>query len=253
MPWQRISFAAFVSCWRIAASKWRGPQWLEIHRAMGVSQKTAWFMLQRARLAMQDNLTGGNLGGEVEVDETFIGGKARNVHAERRRRTISGANKGKTVALGMLERGGKVRATVTPDRKKDTIRPVVGASVETGSKLYTEEFGWQWVPKNEYEHEMVNHLDGYVTGNCHTNGRENFWSLLKRSINGTYVSVGPFHLFRYVDEQAFRFNNRTMTDELRFRLVMRHTVGKHGRAFLTGTSNVGQNWNPEMILLERGE
>jgi transposase-like protein len=221
----------------IGLEKWLPVMWMvvnckngvsswEIHRAVGVTQKSAWFMLQRCRLAMQDDLTGGSLGGEVEVDETFIGGKARNMHTERRLRTVSGDNKGKSVVLGMLERGGKVRASVVPDRKKDTIRPIVGASVENGSKVYTDEYGWQWVPRDEYLHEMVNHLDQYVTGNCHTNGLENFWSLLKRSIKGTYVSVEPFHLFRYVDEQAFRFNNRTMTDSLRFRFAMRYIVGR---------------------------
>lgn len=215
--------------WMLVNAKNGISSW-EIHRAIGVTQKTAWFMLQRCRLAMQDELTGGMLGGngrEVEIDETFIGGKARNMHAERRRRTIGGSNKGKSVVLGMLERGGQIRTSVMPDRKKDSIRPVVGANVERGSKLYTDEYGWQWVPRDEYEHEMVNHLEKYVSGNVHTNGLENFWSLLKRSIGGTYVSVEPFHLFRYIDEQAFRFNNRKpMDDGDRFRYVMRKIIGK---------------------------
>ncbi|HUP02368.1 MAG TPA: IS1595 family transposase [Bryobacteraceae bacterium] len=215
-----------TAMWLVASNRNGISSW-ELHRALGITQKTAWFMLHRIRLAMQDDLTGGNLGGEVEVDETYIGGKSRNMHAERRRRTINGDHKGKTVVLGMLERGGQVRAGVVPDRKKDTLRPIVSANVDAGTKLYTDEYGWQWVNKDEYLHEMVNHLDQYVSGNVHTNGLENFWSLLKRAIGGTYVSVEPFHLFRYVDEQAFRFNNRKpMDDSDRFSYLVRKIAGK---------------------------
>lgn len=223
--------------WLISSNRNGISSW-ELHRSLGVTQKTAWFMLHRIRLAMQDDLSGGNLGGEVEVDETYIGGKARNMHAERRRRTIGGANRGKTVVLGMLERGGKVRASVVPDRKRDTMRPIVGANVDEGSTLMTDEYGWQWVDKEEYLHEMVNHLEQYVNGNVHTNGLENFWSLLKRTIGGTYVSVEPFHLFRYVDEQAFRFNNRLpMKDGDRFGYLVRKVVGKR----LTYAELTGKN------------
>jgi transposase-like protein len=238
----------------IALEKWLPVMWMlvnakngisswEIHRAIGVTQKTAWFMLQRARLAMQDELTGGMLGGEVEVDETYIGGKARNMHKERKvRYQKDGRNTGgKSTVMGMLQRGGKVLATVVPDRTKATMQPIMGANVEPGTQVYSDEHGNQW-RMQEYEHSMVNHLETYVDGNVHTNGMENFWSLLKRTLGGTYVSVEPFHLFRYVDEQAFRFNNRgPMNDGQRFVYVMRKIVGKRlTYAELTGKTEQGQ-------------
>ncbi len=201
----------------------------EIHRAVKVTQKTAWFMLQRCRLAMQDELTGGSLGGEVEVDETYIGGKARNMHKERKvRYQKEGRSEGgKSIVMGMLERGGTVRATVIPDRTKATMQPIIRANVEPGSEIHSDEFANFWKMDDEYVHQLVNHLKQYVDGNVHTNGMENFWSLLKRAIGGTYVSVEPFHLFRYVDEQVFRFNNRKpMDDGDRFRFVMRKIAGK---------------------------
>jgi len=223
----------------IPLQKWLPVMWLivnakngisswEIHRAIKVTQKTAWFMLQRARLAMQDELTGGLLGGEVEVDETYIGGKARNMHKDRKRRVQQhGRNTGgKAVVLGILQRGGKVVASVVPDRTKASIQPIVSGAVDPGTQIYSDEHGDSW-RMDEYPHEVVNHMITYVCDNVHTNGIENFWSLLKRTIGGTYVSVEPFHLFRYVDEQAFRFNNRgPMNDANRFTYVMRKIVGK---------------------------
>jgi transposase-like protein len=200
----------------------------EIHRALGVTQKTAWFMLQRCRLAMQDEGSGGKLAGEVEVDETFIGGKARNMHANARMRNhVWQGGSGKTVVIGALERGGRVRAKVASDRKNKTIQPFVKENIEKGSEIHSDEHAHQWKMPEDYTHNVVNHLDTYVQGNVHTNGIENFWSLLKRGIGGTYISVEPFHLFRYVDEQAFRYNNRgPMNDWMRFRYAMRKIVGK---------------------------
>jgi len=224
----------------IGLDKWLPAMWLicsnrngisswELHRTLGVTQKTAWFMLQRIRLAMQDDLTGGKLGGEVEVDETFIGGKARNMHKDRKIKNQQlGRNIGnKTVVLGILERGGKVRASVVPDRTKPVMQEHVRAHVEKGSQIHSDEHAGNWRMDDEYEHNIVNHLSAYVDGNVHTNGMENFWSLLKRGINGTYVSVEPFHLFRYVDEQAFRYNNRLpMKDADRFGCLVRKVVNK---------------------------
>ena len=188
-------------------------------------------MLHRIRLVMQDDFSGGMLGGEVEIDESFIGGKARNMHADRRKRTIkNGTSKGKTIVLGILQREteGKpkrLRATVIPDRTKPVMRENVLPHVEPGSTLYTDEFGVQWNTEG-FVNEIVNHAETYVRDNVHTNGMENFWSLLKRSIGGPYVSVEPFHLFRYVDEQAFRFNFRKMSDGERFTEAMRQIVGR---------------------------
>jgi transposase-like protein len=213
--------------WLLANCKNGVSSW-EIHRAVGVTQKTAWFMLQRARLAMQDTETGGKLGGEVEVDETFIGGKARNMHMDKRAVKVTGTGgKDKTAVMGILERGGKVRTQVVRDRRKKTLDALVRTHVESGAAVYTDALPSYNALKNEYQHEMVDHAIEYVRGNVHTNGLENFWSLLKRSIGGTYVSVEPFHLFRYLDEQAFRFNNREDYDDAgRFVMVMRQIMGR---------------------------
>jgi transposase-like protein len=133
---------------------------------------------------------------------------------------------GKTIVLGILEREGKVRATIIPDRSVPTIRENVRPHVEDGSEIFSDEHGTFW-HMDLYTHKIVNHLEQYVDGNIHTNGLENFWSLLKRSIGGSYVSVEPFHLFRYVDEQAFRYNNRKdMNDSDRFDLAVPQIVGK---------------------------
>jgi hypothetical protein len=116
---------------------------------------------------------------------------------------------------------------VIPDRTKGVMQENVKPHVEAGSQIYSDDAGSQWRMDDQYAHEIINHAEEYVRGNVHTNGMENFWSLLKRSINGSYVSVEPFHLFRYVDEQAFRFNNRKdMNDSDRFDLAVRQIVGK---------------------------
>jgi transposase-like protein len=200
-----------LAMWMIANCK-NGVSSYEISRATGISQKSTWFMLQRLRLALQDTNTGGKLGGEVEVDETFIGGKARNMHNSKRERVITGTGgKDKTAIMGLLERGGKVRATVVKDRKKGTLQSEVKKHVAPGSVVYGDALKSYDGLESEYAHQVIDHAIEYVNGQVHTNGMENFWSLLKRGISGTYVSVEPFHLFRYVDEQAFRFNNRTDT------------------------------------------
>jgi transposase-like protein len=183
-----------TAAWMITNCKNGNSSW-ELHRTLGVTQKTAWFMGHRIRLAMQDELTGGNLAGEVEVDETFIGGKARNMHKDRKRRVqAQGRNiGGKAVVLGMLERGKKVRATVVPDRTKASIQPVIMGNVQPGAEIFSDEHGSMW-KMDEYTHQIVNHLETYVNGNVHTNGMENFWSLLKRGLGGTYISVDALPL-----------------------------------------------------------
>jgi transposase-like protein len=235
----------------ITLDKWLTATWMltnckngvssyEIARDVKVTQKSAWFMLQRIRLAMQDEFFGSKLGGEVEVDETFIGGKARNMHLSERKRRITGTGtKDKTVVFGMLQRDGRIRAKVMPDRRREHLHPEIKKHVETGAALYSDE----WVAYNgletEYQHQVVDHAMKYVDGRVHTNGLENFWSLLKRGISGTYVSVEPFHLFRYLDEQMFRYNNRKDLDDAgRFDLAVRQIVGKRITfAQLTGKPN----------------
>jgi transposase-like protein len=196
-------------------------------------------MLGRIRLGMQDERHGGKLGGEVEVDETYIGGKARNMHQGRKNRALEGRGggySGKVGVQGMLERGGKIRAEVIHDSKYATLVPNIWRNVERGATVYTDEAQAYFGLQADYVHETVNHLECYVNGNVHTNGIENFWSLLKRTLAGTYVSVEPFHLFRYVDEQAYRFNNRKpMDDGDRFSYLVRKIVGKRlTYAALTG-------------------
>ncbi|HVR38229.1 MAG TPA: IS1595 family transposase [Thermoanaerobaculia bacterium] len=222
----------------IGLEKWLPAMWLvvnckngvsswEVHRALGVTQKTAWFMLHRIRLAMQDE-EGGMLNGEVEVDETFIGGKARNMHEAKRREKITGTGgKDKTMVLGMVERGGKVVAGVVETRRKQELQDRVRQTVEAGAAIFSDELKSYEGLDADYAHAVINHAIEYVNGNTHTNTIENFWSLLKRGLHGTYISVEPFHLFRYIDEQAFRYNNRKdMNDGDRFNAAMKQIVGK---------------------------
>jgi transposase-like protein len=199
---------------------------LEIHRALDVTQKTAWFMLHRIRLAQQGK-NGGKLAGEVEIDETFIGGKARNMHKSKRARVITGTGgKDKEIVLGMLERGGNVRVMHIENRRKAELQAHVREHVEAGAAIFTDELLSYDGLNEDFKHQVINHAIEYANGNVHTNGMENFWSLVKRQLHGTYISVEPFHLFRYIDEQAFRFNNRKMTDGERFDIGVREIVGK---------------------------
>jgi transposase-like protein len=212
--------------WMLQNSK-NGISSCEIARALGVTQKTAWFLLHRIRLAQQGK-HGGRLAGEVEVDETFIGGKARNMHKGDRARKITGTGgKDKTMVMGMLERGGNVRAMVVDNRRKKELQNQVREHVEAGSAIFSDELKSYDGLETDYQHAVINHAVEYVNGNVHTNGMENFWSLLKRGLHGTYVSVEPFHLFRYLDEQTCRFNNRKMDDAERFNIVVREISGKH--------------------------
>jgi transposase-like protein len=196
----------------------------EVHRALGITQKSAWFMQQRIRLALQQPADG-KLGGEVEVDETFIGGKARNMHAGKRKAKGRGAI-GKAVVMGLLERHGEVRTLVVDNTKRRTLQPHVRAHVETGTQVFTDALASYAGLSPEYVHSVIDHAECYVKGNVHTNGLENYWSLFKRCIKGTHVSVEPFHLFRYLDAEAFRFNNRKGTDGERFKLAMKGIAGE---------------------------
>jgi transposase-like protein len=184
-------------------------------------------MLHRIRLAMQDEFFGSKLGGEVEADESFIGGKSRNMHISKRQRRITGTGgKDKTAVMGLLERGGQIRTIVVPNRKRIALQTEVRKHVEAGSALYTDALPSYSGLAQDYAHAVVDHAVAYVDGRVHTNGLENFWSLLKRGIAGTYVSVEPFHLFRYLDEQTFRFNNRKGTAFSRFNRALSQIVGK---------------------------
>ncbi len=219
-----------IAMWMVANCK-NGVSSYEIGRALGITQKSAWFMLHRIRLAMQTKsfLKLGGPGSEVEVDETFIGGKARNMHVDKRERRITGTGgKDKTVVVGMLERGGEVRLVVVPNRRKGAIQEQIRNDIAAGSALYSDALQSYDGLSQDYAHRVIDHAEHYVDGTIHTNGLENFWSLLKRGIRGTYVSIEPFHLFRYLDEQAFRYNNRKkpMNDGDRFDKLASHIIGK---------------------------
>jgi transposase-like protein len=214
-----------VAVWLLADSK-NGISSYELGRALGVTQKTAWFMLHRVRKAMQAG-TFMKLDGEVEVDETFIGGKARNMHVAQRQRRITGTGgTDKTAVMGIVKRGGEVRTVVVTDRKKRTLQAHVEENVQAGAALYSDDLRSYDGLAGRYAHQVVDHAVEYVNGRIHTNTLENFWSLLKRGIHGTYVSVEPFHLHRYLDEQSFRYNNRKMDDAGRFKAVLSQIVDK---------------------------
>jgi transposase-like protein len=229
--------------WMLCNCK-NGVSSMEIHRTLGITQKSAWFMLQRLRLAMQDSFYTTKLGGSgsgVEVDETFIGGKARNMHKHRRDALTGRIDEDKTTVVGFMERGGRVRTQIVQQRRKHNMQPLVREHVEAGAALYTDALASYDGLAKEFSHEVVDHAIEYVRGKVHTNTIENFWSLVKRQLHGTYVSVEPYHLFRYLDEQMFRFNNRKdMNDSQRFELGMSQVFGKR----LTYSSLTGKDESP---------
>ncbi len=186
----------------------------------------------------------------------YIGGKARNMHKDRRIKTkVREGNWAKTIVMGMLERDGKVKTAVIGDRKKPALHAVLDDMVDKGSLDYTDEHPGYLGIESDYLHKIVNHLETNVDGAVHTQGIENFWSLLKRGLNGTYIAVEPFHLFRYVDEQAFRFNNRKdhygnkLNDAARFTEAMQQIVGKR----LTYSELTGKSDSPHHPETGTGE
>lgn len=222
----------------LGMDKWMTAMWLivnckngisscEVARDLGITQKSAWFMVHRLRLALQDK-EGGKLGGEVEVDETFIGGLARNMHIAKRRQKIMGTGgRDKVAVLGILKRRGKVKTSVIPDVQRKTLHAKVYGDVAPGAQVFTDAWTAYTGLGADYVHNVIDHAKAYAIENVHTNGLENYWSLLKRTIKGTYVSVEPFHLFRYLDEQAFRFNTRQeLTESERFEQAMKQVVGR---------------------------
>jgi transposase-like protein len=231
----------FAAIWMVANCK-NGISSYEMHRALGVTQKTAWFMNHRIRLAMK---TGSflKMSGEVEADETFIGGLAKNMHKHERARKIKGTGgSGKAAVLGIVERGtddrtSRIKTSHVPNVKRRTLAPEVRAGVEPGATVYTDALKSYLGLSDAYDHQTIDHAIEFVNGNVHTNNVENFWSLLKRTLKGTYVSVDPVHLDRYLDEQAFRFNERDDKDGDRFRKVVSSVAGKR----LTYAELTGKN------------
>lgn len=211
--------------WLIANSKNRISSY-ELGRALGITQKSAWFLLHRIRLAMQTG-TFERMDGTVEVDETYIGGLARNMHKTDRPRKITGTGgSGTAIVAGIRHRGGEVRAEVIPDTKAGTLTGFVEDHVEPGSNVYTDALRSYRPLADDYNHATVDHATHYVNGQVHTNGMENFWALLKRGLHGTYVNVEPFHLFRDLDERVFTYNHRKATDLGRFTTVLELVSGR---------------------------
>ena len=221
----------------IPLNKWLCAMWLlanckngvssyEIARGVKVTQTTAWFMLQRLRYAMHTGSIN-KMSGTVEADETFIGGKARFMHADKRAEKIQGRGPmGKAIVFGLLDHEtGRVHTRHVHTRRKKDLQPIIREMVEPGSELHTDALE-SYDGLSEYTHKVVDHAEAYVQNNVHTNRMENFWSLLKRTIKGTYVSVEPFHLFRYLDEQSFRYNERHLSDRERFEKVLGAISGK---------------------------
>jgi len=254
----------------LGLSKWLPALWMlvnckngissyELARDLGISQKSSWFMLQRLRLALQTGFVGkiGGPGSEVEADETFVGGKQANMHSSRRvrmqkarseiRNEDAAGHIGKTAVMGILDRETRqMRAKVVPNVRRETLQAEVLKHVEHGTSVYTDDAGaYRDLPMDKFVHEVVDHAQTYVRGRVHTNGLENFWSLLKRGLRGTYVAVEPFHLFRYVDEQVFRYNNRKdasgkkLSDAERFQLALSQVAGKR-LTFAEVTGKVGE-------------
>ena len=220
----------FIAVWCVINAK-NGVSSYEIHRALGVTQKTAWFMDHRIRLAMKTQ-TFRKLYDVVESDESFIGGKAKNMHFARRERVITGRGAiGKTIVHGVLQRStedapSQVRANVVPNTEQVTIMSELLRQVEKTSVVCSDAATAYANIADRYIHHVIDHSVRYVAGKIHINGMENFWSLLKRMIRGTYVHVAPFHLQRYLDEEVWRFNFRKMTDGQRFNEAMKGVVGK---------------------------
>lgn len=237
---------------------------MEIHRTLGITQKTAWFMLQRLRTALHNRTFGSTskLGGpesEIEVDETFVGGKVGNMHRNRNLKYMldtRGPGFNKTIVHGILDRDlRQVRAQVVPNVTRETLQNQIFKNVKYGSRLYSDDaVAYEGGLQSRFVHEMVNKTQAYVRGRVHVNGMENFWSLLKRGLKGTYVAVEPFHLFRYVDEQVFRYNNRAtkdnpLNDSNRFVLAMSQVCGRR----LTYADLTGKNESPRHVPTGAGQ
>lgn len=231
----------FCAIW-LASNSSKGVSSLQLSRNLGVTQKTGWFILCRIREMFMETAPL-MLKGTVEADETVVGGAEGNKHLDKRTPGATG-RADKAVVLGILERDGKVVVKPIADSKRATIQPIIRKHVVINSTVNTDE--WKaYKGLKGYTHHTVNHSAGeYVDGVAHTNGIENFWSLIHRGINGIYHQVSPKHLHRYCDEYAYRFNNRTVCQQEKFniavfqadgrRLTYRRLIGKD----VTPTPNV---------------
>ena len=230
-----------VALWMLVNCK-NGISSYEVGRDLGITQKSAWFVLHRLRLALHHG-TIDKLGGErkhIEADETFIGGAARFMHADKRKRRITETGtKDKIAIQGILERGGEVRAAVVGNRKKHALQTNIRAHVKAGSAIYTDALmSYQGLKQEGFAHQVIDHAEKYVDGQVHTNGLENFWSLVKRGLKGTYISVEPFHLFRYLDDNRGS-KKAPVNDGQRFQKALSQIAGKR-LTFAEVTGKVGE-------------
>ena len=233
---------------KISLDKWMVALWAVVNCKNGISsyelarafpnargtghmpQKTAWFMVQRIRAALEEG--GWKFDRPAEADATYVGGEAKNMHKRRREKVIKGRGAvGKAIVHGVLQRAvgeqaSQVQCEVVGSDDAARLVPAVRSRVRFGAEVYTDAARAYSEIAIFHWHKAIDHSVAYAIGNVHTNGLENFWSLLKRSLRGTYIAVAPFHLFRYVAEQAFRFNRRTLDDAGRFLAGLRGVVGK---------------------------
>lgn len=225
-----ISIDKWLLCmWYIGDCK-NGISSHEIARHLGLTQKTTWFLMHRIRMAMQRG-SWEKFDGEVEVDESYVGGKAKNNKHKNRKRPTGTGVVGKAVVMGILRRNregekSKVRAKVVINHRKKTLQPEIHAAVVPGSALFTDDSASYNGLNETYIHQTIDHAVAYAVGKISTNAIEGFWSMLDRMLNGSYVSVDPDHLNKYVDEEAFRFNERADTPAGRFMKIAMNVAGK---------------------------
>ncbi len=246
-----------MAMWMIAAAKNGISSW-EIHRAIGITQKSAWFMMHRIRLAMKNGSLLKLGSGPVEADETFVGPDPQKMHKKRRAKlqaiaTAQGEkyrSAGKTIVFGMVDRDMRqVRAMVVPNVKRSTLQDKILNNIEAGAQVITDDFPtYRYALADKFVHDIIDHTKEYVKGVVHTQSIDNFWSLLKRTLRGTYVAVEPYHLDRYIDEQSFRYNNRgskknPVHDGERFEMVLSQVAGQR-LTYKELTGKVGETAEP---------
>ena len=228
-----------VAMWMVTNSK-NGVSSHELSRSLGITQKSAWFVLHRLRRVLQTG-TVEKMTGTVEVDETYVGQKAKTMHYDKKKEKIKGrGSDGKTIVFGLLERGqkadkehgisgriSKVRTMVVADTKEETLCGHIAENVETGTEVFTDAHkSYRALGAQGFQHAFVDHAIRYVEGRVHSNGIECYWGLLDRMMHGTYTYALPHNLFRYTDELSYRFNHRDGTDCTRFLQAMKQISGK---------------------------
>ena len=239
----------FAAMYLISAHK-KGISSHQLAKDLGITQKSAWFVLHRVRASFAPSPVEQQILGVFSADETFIGGANKNRHAEKKVDNAQGRSvKDKTPVFGIMQTGGKIRTTVVPDTKATTLKPIIKSLVAKGSIIITDEWLGYTGLRKDYAHIVVNHGNGeYTRGAFSSNNVENFWSLLNRGIYGIYHQVSPKHLHRYCYEFEYRFNLRKMQDAARFTQTMKQMDGKR----LTYKGLISKPSEPEFTVDEDG-